>query len=200
MKFLSIAALSFAALSAEATTFQITPLTLDNGYTIKGTIDTDGTVGYLSSANIVSWDVGVIQTTDDVYTNTPYTPSANETTTVIVTPPPQISGVSSNGKRLLVQRSPDSANLVDGGSILFMGPGRLDPSWAMIADFTSFSAWYDPVSIIDGVGGWGTALGMSLGAPLTMAPLSSQRKLPQLRGRNRSHGATQRIKAHSCDY
>jgi hypothetical protein len=144
-------------------------LTLDNGTTVKGTIDTDGTVGYLTPANIVNWDITATQTTDVVYTNTAYTPPPNEATTVVLTAPPEVSGVSSNGKRLLVQRSPDTVNFADGGSLLFRA-GNREPTWAAVADFTSYTSWLYNDSVIGGVGGWVTVFGISLGAPLTQAP------------------------------
>jgi hypothetical protein len=41
----------------------------------------------------VNWDINVTQTTDIVYTDTAYTPPANEATTVVATSPPEVSGV-----------------------------------------------------------------------------------------------------------
>ena len=178
VKILLVVILSIASVTAYAATFQLVPLTLDNGFTVKGTLDTDGTVGYLSPANIVSWNLTVTQTTDVVYTDKAYTPSANEVTTVVVTAPPEVSGVLSNGKRLFVQRSPDTTNYVDGGSFLFRGPGVYEPTWAMVADFTSYTSWYFPDSIMGGVAGWTTAFGMSLGAPLTQAPCRANGSCP----------------------
>ena len=139
MKLLISIALTLVAVAAQATSFQLVPLILDNGTTIKGTIDTDGTTGYLSPANIVNWNITVTQTTDIVYTDTTYTPSPNEATTVVVTAPPEVSGVSVNNNRLLVQRSPDIANFVDGGSLLFRA-GTGEPTWAAVADFTNYTA------------------------------------------------------------
>jgi hypothetical protein len=46
-RFISLT-LALAACTAQATSFQLVPLVLDNGTTIKGTIDTDGTTGYLT--------------------------------------------------------------------------------------------------------------------------------------------------------
>jgi hypothetical protein len=163
-------AFAMAAFATQATTYQLVPLTLDNGTTVRGTIDTDGTVGYLTPLNIVSWDITVTQTTDVVYTDTAYAPTPTEATTVVVTPPPEVSGVSSNGKRILVQRSPDTANYADGGSLLFRAAGNAEPTWAAVADFSSYTSWWYPDSVIGGVGGWVTASGLSLGAPLTQAP------------------------------
>lgn len=162
-------AFALAAFATHATTYQLVPLTLDNGTTVRGTIDTDGIVGYLIPGNIVNWDITVTQTTDVVYTDTAYTPAPTEATTVVVTPPPEVSGVSSNGKRILVQRSPDTANFADGGSLLFRA-GNGEPTWAAVADFTSYTSGWYPDSIIGGVGGWVTPFGISLGAPLTLAP------------------------------
>jgi hypothetical protein len=68
-----------------------------------------------------------------------------------------------------VKRSPDTNNFADGGSLLFRA-GNAEPTWAAVADFTNYTAWYYNDSIIGGVGGWVDALGMALGAPLTLAP------------------------------
>jgi len=171
-------AFALAAFAVHATTYQLVPLTLDNGTTVRGTIDTDGIVGYLTPGNIVSWDITVTQTTDVVYTDTAYAPAPTEATTVVVTPPPEVSGVSSNGKRILVQRSPDTANFADGGSLLFRAAGNGEPTWAAVADFTSYTSWWYPDSIIGGVGGWVTAFGLSLGAPLTLAPCRANGRCP----------------------
>jgi hypothetical protein len=170
MRLITGLAFAMVAFATHATTYQLVPLKLDNGTTVKGTIDTDGIVGYLTPANIVNWDITVTQTTDVVYTDTAYAPAPTEATTVVVTPPPEVSGVSSNGKRIVVQRSPDTANLADGGSLLFRAAGPGEPTWAAVADFTSYTSWWYPDSVIGGVGGWVTAFGLSLGAPLTQSP------------------------------
>lgn len=167
MKAIPILALSVIACSAQATTFQLVPAKLDNGYTVTGTLDTDGTLGYLAPANIVKWSITVTQTTDTVYTDTAYTPPANEDTTVVVTAAPDTTGVSSSGAKLLVQRSPDVFNFADGGSFIFRGPGYYMS--AIVADFTNYTSWYYPDSIIGGVGGWTTPLGLNLVGPVTPA-------------------------------
>lgn len=174
MKLFPVLVLSAAAWSAHATSFKLVPLTLDNGYTVKGTIETDGTAGSLVAANIVNWNIQVTQTTDVVYTNAAFTPGPNEATTVVVTGPPEVSGVSTNGKRIFVERSPDTANFADGGSLLFRGPGLYEPNLAQVADFTYSSSWFYPDSIIGGVGGWVTPIaGYAFAAPMTTSPCSA---------------------------
>lgn len=59
---------SLATTALAETTYQLTPLDLGSGYTVAGTITTDGTLGPLVSANITRWNVSVTYTNDTVYT------------------------------------------------------------------------------------------------------------------------------------
>ena len=99
---------------------------------------TDGTVGALAPANILGWDLKVVQTTDFVWTEKD---SSNM----------NISGVFTDGKKIMVATSPDGA--LDGGTLTFSrggGGGRIATS-AIIADFTqlSFNLGYP-----GGLAGW----------------------------------------------
>jgi hypothetical protein len=125
---LACAALAFSVgASAAPVTLKLKPLNLTNGWTVTGTVTTDGTVGALLPANITNWKLTVVQTTDLVWTDK----DSNDL---------NISGVSSNGKALFVATSPDG--IVDGGTLYFGRGGGFGqiPMNAVIADFTQFSA------------------------------------------------------------
>jgi hypothetical protein len=47
--------------------FQIKPLAFSGGVTLTGTLTTDGTIGTLSAANIVDWNITAQQVTTDVF-------------------------------------------------------------------------------------------------------------------------------------
>lgn len=114
------------AASAAPLTLRLKPLALSNGWTVTGTITTDGTVGPLLPANVTAWNLSVVQTSDLVWTQT----NSNDL---------NISGVSSDGKSLLVATSPDGVN--DGGSLTVGrrgGVGQI-PTNAVVADFTQLS-------------------------------------------------------------
>lgn len=115
------------AASAAPVTLRLRPLTLTNGWTVTGTITTDGTVGPLSSANVTAWNLSVVQTTDLVWTE-------KDSSAM------NISGVSSNGTNLLVATSPDGVS--DGGSLTVGRNGSMGqiPTNAVVADFTQLSA------------------------------------------------------------
>jgi len=118
-------AVSLAA-SAAPITFTLKPIKLTNGWMVTGTITTDGTVGVLTTANITSWNLKVVQTTDVVWTEK----DSNAL---------NISGVSTDGKGIFVSTSPDG--IQDGGTLYFSrgGGGGTIPTSAYMADFTQLS-------------------------------------------------------------
>lgn len=140
IRWLAVAALlilSIAA-SAQTTVYKLNYLQLSNGWTVTGTITTDGTVGTLGATNIVDWNLKVVQTTDMVWTEK----DSNDL---------NISGVSTDGSKVWVTTSPDG--VLDGGALYFGrgGSGGRIPTNAIVADFTqlSFNMGY-----LGGVAGW----------------------------------------------
>ena len=118
--------LSVFSYSQAPTTFTLRNIPLSNGWRISGTITTDGTVGTLTAANVLDWNVVVTQTTDFNWTEKD---STNLNT----------FGVFSDGKKISVATSPDG--IQDGGAINFSrggGGGQIATS-AIIADFTQLS-------------------------------------------------------------
>lgn len=138
------ALLGLVALGAQATTFTVTRGNLGDGYVISGTLETDGTTGALSSANLVRWNLTVTQTTDTVFDPTNSTAD-------------NISLVTSTGKKLLVATSPDG--YTDGGLLAFGGAGPRGgiPATAIVADF-GFSG----LNLGGGIAGWVSELGLNV--------------------------------------
>lgn len=113
-----------AALAAQATDFQLTPVQLPGGVSIFGTISTDGTLGPLTAANLSAWSITVRRATRHVYT--PSNPGGAQVDVV----------VSADGRRMSVKASPDGVR--DGGLLSFgsFGPG---PEYGVkVADFTGY--------------------------------------------------------------
>lgn len=96
-------ALTTLASPALATRFNLVPLDLGSGWSMGGTVDTDGTVGTLGAANIASWNIVVRSVTDYVY---------DKSNTVNFS-----ADVYSNGTQLLIPTSPDGFS--DGGALRF---------------------------------------------------------------------------------
>jgi hypothetical protein len=120
------------------TIFNLKPIPLTNGWRVTGTITTDGSAGTLTAANIVDWNLKVVQTTDFVWTEKDSS-SLN------------ISGVFSNGNKIGVKTSPDGVQ--DGGALYFSrggGEGQIATS-AIIADFTQLSI---NLGYTGGMAGW----------------------------------------------
>jgi len=127
-----------SALAQVSTVYTLRPTPLTNGWAVTGTITTDGTVGKLSAANLVDWDLKVVQTTDFVWTEKD---SSNL----------NISKVYTDGKKIYVATSPDGYQ--DGGNLTFArggGGGRIATS-AVIADFTQLSM---NLGYVGGMAGW----------------------------------------------
>ncbi|HZQ69116.1 MAG TPA: hypothetical protein VFA68_11410 [Terriglobales bacterium] len=143
---LIIFALFTLSLTANAANvvFQVKPINLSNGWRVTGTITTDGTTGAVSSANIIAWNLKVVQTTDMVWTEK----DSNAL---------NISGVSSDGNRIFVSTSPDGIR--DGGTLFFSrgGGGGGIATNAVIADFTqlSLNLGYG----MGGIAGWQDEIG-----------------------------------------
>jgi hypothetical protein len=119
--------------------FKLNPIQLSNQWKVTGSITTDGTVGVLTGANILDWNLKVVQTTDVVWTETNST-DAN------------ISGVFSNGKKVLVATPP--TDYQDGGALVFSKSGGAIGSIAtsaVLADFTQLSL---NLGYIGGIAGW----------------------------------------------
>jgi hypothetical protein len=130
--------LSVSAFAQTSTVYNLNPIPLTNGWRVTGTISTDGTVGALTAANILDWNLTVVQTTDFVWTEKD---SSNL----------NISGVSTDGVRISVRTSPDG--VLDGGSLQFSrggGGGQIATS-AVIADFTQLSV---NLGYVGGIAGW----------------------------------------------
>ena len=117
--------LSVAA-SAAPVVLNVRAVNLSNHWQIRGTITTDGTVGPLTAANIIDWNLQLIQTTDLVWTEA----DSNAL---------NISGVSSDGSNLLVATFPNAFQ--DGGTMYVGrgGGGGTIATNAIVADFTQLS-------------------------------------------------------------
>jgi len=129
--------LSIAA-SAQTNVYTLNAIKLTNGWTVTGTITTDGTTGTLTSTNLLDWNFKVVQTTDMTWTEK----DSNNL---------NISGVSTDGTRVFVTTSPDGA--LDGGTLYFGrggGGGRI-PTNAVIADFTQLGI---NLGYVGGIAGW----------------------------------------------
>jgi hypothetical protein len=141
LRWLSVVALltlPIASQSQTATVFNLKPIPLTNGWKVTGTITTDGTVGALAAANILDWNLKVVQTSDFFWTEKDSS-DAN------------ISGVSTDGKKIFVATSPDG--VLDGGTLFFNrggGGGRI-PTSTVIADFTQLST---NLGYVGGIAGW----------------------------------------------
>lgn len=150
----TVLALTLAlACSASAVTpvvFTLTTTNLSNGWQVTGTITTDGSTGYLSAANIIDWNLQIVQTTDMVWTQR----NSNDL---------NISGVSTDGNKIYVRTSPDGIS--DGGTLYVgRGNGRYNiPTNAVICEFTQLSynlgygmggiaGWQDPINGLNYVG------------------------------------------------
>lgn len=119
------ACLLMAAVPARATDFQLTPVQLPGGFSLTGTVSTDGSIGPLTAANLTGWRVTVRSST--LYRYSPADPGGA-----------QVSGVtvSADGRRMTVKASPDRVR--DGGILAFgaFGPG---PEYGVqIANFTGY--------------------------------------------------------------
>jgi len=141
---LTLAVLLFVSLSASAqTVFNVNPIVLTNGWKVTGTITTDGTVGTLTAANIVDWNLKVVQTTDFTWNEK----DSNDL---------NISQVTTDGTKIFVATSPDG--VLDGGTLFFGrggGGGRI-PTNAVMADFTQLSV---NLGYVGGMSGWQDELG-----------------------------------------
>ena len=139
LKWIAIAALFLLSIGASAqTVFNLNPLVLTNGWKVTGTITTDGTVGALSSANILDWNLKVVQTTDFTWTEKN---STNVNSALL----------STDGTRIFVATSPDGVQ--DGGNLTFSrggGGGRIATA-AVLGDFTQLST---NLGYIGGMTGW----------------------------------------------
>jgi len=144
LKWIAVAALFLTSIVASAqTVYNLQPIVLTNGWKVTGTITTDGTVGTLTSANIVDWNLKVVQTTDLTWTQK----DSNDL---------NISGVTTDGTRIFVATSPDG--VLDGGTLFFGrggGGGRI-PTNAIMADFTQLST---NLGYVGGLAGWQDELG-----------------------------------------
>jgi uncharacterized membrane protein len=140
---LSLLILSATPCAAQ-TIFKLKPMALTNGWTVTGSITTDGTVGLLAPVNIVAWNLKVMQTSDLVWTEK----DSNDG---------NISGVSTDGKKIRVATSPDG--FTDGGTLYVGrggGGGRI-PTNAVMADFTQLS--YNLGYGYGGIAGWQDEVG-----------------------------------------
>ena len=150
MKILKLAATialllpSIAAQAANPVVYKLKPITLTNGWQVTGSITTDGSTGYLTPANIVDWNLKIVQTTDMVWTEK----DSNDL---------NISGVSSDGQKVYVSTSPDGMS--DGGTLYVSRGGSRGqiPTSGVIADFTStsFNLGYG----YGGIAGWQDEIG-----------------------------------------
>ena len=141
---LALLTLSIAASAANPVVFNLKEIPLANGWRVTGTITTDGTVDVLTAANILDWNLKVVQTTDMIWTE--------KDSNVL-----NISGVSTDGLKIVVATSPDG--ITDSGTLYFGrgGSGGRIPTNAVIADFTQLS-----VNLgygYGGIAGWQDELG-----------------------------------------
>lgn len=118
----SLAALAGTTTRAADLTFRIAPIDLGDGYSIGGSITTDGTIGNLTGANITRWNVAVESSTN-LATYTHLNTHAN------------LSLVSATSTDLRIQTF-STDGFTDGGSLAFRS-GLVNQ--ATLADFTSAS-------------------------------------------------------------
>lgn len=116
-----VAAVSLSSAYLSATEFQVVPLDLGSGFTLSGTISTDGTTGSLSASNINAWNINVRSVQDFVF---------NRSNTVNLS-----SSVHSDGTNLSIPTSPNGFS--DGGALWFRGGNYLA---VQVANFTGASA------------------------------------------------------------
>ncbi len=128
----------FGAAQTGPVVFNLNPLRLTNDWVLTGTITTDGSIGPLSAANILDWNFKIVQTTQFLWTQA----NSNDL---------NISGVSTDGKRIYVATSPDGFQ--DGGTLYFgrSGGGFNIPTNAVVADFTQLSM---NLGYAGGIAGW----------------------------------------------
>lgn len=139
-----VAAFLMLSIAASAqTVYNLNAMKLTNGWKVTGTITTDGSTGTLTAANILDWNLKVVQTTDIVWTEK----DSNNL---------NISGVSTDGTKVFVTTSPDGA--LDGGTLYFGrgGGGGTIPTNAVIADFTQLGI---NLGYVGGIAGWQDELG-----------------------------------------
>ncbi len=124
--------------NAAPVVFNLKPITLTNGWRIAGTVTTDGTVGQLTAANFVDWNLKVVQTTDFVWTEKDSNAFG-------------ISSVTTDGNKIFVPTSPDGVR--DGGALFFSrgGGGGQIATNVVVADFTQLSS---TLGYPGGMAGW----------------------------------------------
>jgi hypothetical protein len=146
MRFVAMLLAAMLAGPSFATQYKLVPVDLGNGYVLSGSVETDGSVGYLAPQNFTKWRVVVVQTTDTVFNE------ANSSAA-------QVSQVFSDGRKLFVPTSPDGST--DGGVLAFYSgaPRGGIPSGAVVADFSMNSQ-----NIVGpgGMGGWQTPVALNL--------------------------------------
>lgn len=103
-----------------ANTFDLVPLDFGSGVTLSGTIQTDGTTGLLSPANILAWDIFADAVSEDVF---------DSTNSVVLQ---NLVGLSADGRSLTVD-NPDGYLTLSKG----ISGGHLYA--AQLADFSSQS-------------------------------------------------------------
>ncbi len=129
---------SIVSVAQTSTALSLKPILLTNGWKVTGTITTDGTLGALTVANILDWNLKVVQTTDLTWTEK----DSNDL---------NISGVVSDGTRIFVKTSQDG--VLDGGALFFGragGAGGVGTN-AVLADFTQLSV---NLGYVGGIAGW----------------------------------------------
>jgi hypothetical protein len=143
----AVLAIATIALPAgAATTFNVSPLDLGDGYTVSGTVTTDGATGALVRADLTAWNLRVTH----VERLATYTP-ANTVRDLV--------GIGLSGGTLTVATSPDGTS--DGGQLQFRLPSPFVDLYAQIADFTLSSHPGGQASFA-----WGSASGsLALGQP-----------------------------------
>lgn len=102
---------------AFALDYQLVPLDMGSGFTMAGSISTDGTIGVLNASHITNWNITATSVSDIVF-------NRSNTSNFSIS-------VSSTGSQLTVSTSPDGFS--DGGSIWFRA-GTYQQ--VQVADFT----------------------------------------------------------------
>jgi hypothetical protein len=130
--------LSTTSFAQTPSVFTLRAIPLSNGWRVTGSVTTDGTAGTLTAANILDWNLKVVQTTDFVWTEK----DSNDL---------NVTGVSTEGNKILVATSPDGVQ--DGGTLFFSrgGGGGSIATSAILADFTQLSI---NLGYRGGIAGW----------------------------------------------
>ena len=97
-------ALALLSSGASARTYAVNPLDVGSGFSLSGSIETDGSIGMITAANITDWHIRVSSITDYVYTPA----NTNNWSSLVTATPTELRVATSPG------------GIADGGSLAFV--------------------------------------------------------------------------------